>query len=447
MNRAVIVLVHGGNGGAGFASAAEKLFHPVLGRPLVSYVLAAAAGLRPGLIALAVDDAGHDQAAGAAQALAEAAGRAPFAMIRPESRKGKRRPEIVSVLLGASAALRKKRGADVLLVPADRPLLQPGTLKSFLSVHRRQGCGLTLMTFGPDIDRDSVAAFRGEDLAPLLPALATAGGESGLRVVAALLSARGRKVGLTEVPRSSETMKVAGRADLARAARLLQRRKCETLARRGVTLLDPLSAWIDWAAELGPGTIVYPSVVIEGATRAGKNCRIYPHVHITGSWIGNGVKVLGSTVLDDCRLEDDVQVGPFTRLRPGTVVRAGSKVGNFVEMKNTVFGPRSKAQHLSYLGDCLVEEDVNVGAGTITCNYDGVRKSRTYIGAGAFIGSGTELVAPVKVGKRAYVAAGSTITKDVSPSSLAIGRARQVEKPGWVLERVKKFKKITRARK
>jgi bifunctional UDP-N-acetylglucosamine pyrophosphorylase/glucosamine-1-phosphate N-acetyltransferase len=148
---------------------------------------------------------------------------------------------------------------------------------------------------------------------------------------------------------------------------------------------------------------------------------------------------LSSTVLEGAVLEPGCQVGPFTRLRPGTVVRRGAKVGNFVEMKNTVFGQRSKAMHLSYLGDTRVEEDVNIGAGTITCNYDGVRKNRTHIGAGAFIGSGTELVAPVRVGKKAYVAAGSTITKDVGPASLAIGRARQVEKPGWVIERIKKF--------
>lgn len=447
MNRRTIVLVHGGNGGAGFASAGEKLFHPLLGRPLVSYVLAAAAGLQPGRIALAVGDADREPAAGAAASLAEAAGRVPFALIRQRSGKGKTRSGILSALPGSSAALRKKRAFDLLLVPADRPLLQPATLKALLSVHRRQGCGMTLMTFGPDIDRDSVAAIRGEDIVPLLPTLAAARAESGLRAVAALLSARGKRVGLTEAPEAGETMRVAGRADLARAARLLQRRKNEGLARRGVTLLDPLSAWIDWEAELGPGTVVYPAVVIEGATRVGKNCRIYPYVHIMGSRIGDGVKVLSSTVLDGCRLEDDVQVGPFSRLRPGTVVRTGSKVGNFVEMKNTVFGPRSKAQHLSYLGDSLVEEDVNVGAGTITCNYDGVRKNRTHIGAGAFIGSGTELVAPVKVGKRAYVAAGSTITKDVSPASLAISRARQVEKPGWVLERMIKLQRKNRSSK
>jgi bifunctional UDP-N-acetylglucosamine pyrophosphorylase/glucosamine-1-phosphate N-acetyltransferase len=145
--------------------------------------------------------------------------------------------------------------------------------------------------------------------------------------------------------------------------------------------------------------------------------------------------------MEDTVLEDDVQVGPFSRFRPKTRVCAGSKVGNFVEMKNTLFGPRSKAQHLSYVGDSRVEEDVNIGAGTITCNYDGFSKCPTHIGAGAFIGSGTELVAPVTVGRGAYIAAGSTITKDVADGALAIARARQVEKPRWVLEKIRERKK------
>jgi bifunctional UDP-N-acetylglucosamine pyrophosphorylase/glucosamine-1-phosphate N-acetyltransferase len=162
------------------------------------------------------------------------------------------------------------------------------------------------------------------------------------------------------------------------------------------------------------------------------------------SRIGDGVRILDSTVIDDSVLEAGVQAGPFSRLRPGTILRAGSRVGNFVEMKNTDFGPRSKAQHLSYLGDSLVEEGVNVGAGTITCNYDGVRKSRTHIEAGVFIGSGTELIAPVKIGKGAYVAAGSTISRDVSPDSLVIARARQTEKPGWVLRKLRERKKTAK---
>jgi bifunctional UDP-N-acetylglucosamine pyrophosphorylase/glucosamine-1-phosphate N-acetyltransferase len=295
------------------------------------------------------------------------------------------------------------------------------------------------MTCGSDLDRDSLAAVRWADVVSLLASLARAGRKAGLRTLASLLSSRGKRIGLTQNTDPGLSLKLARRADLAVAAGLLRQRKNAKLSERGVTVLDPQTTWIDWEAEVGPGTVIYPSVVVEGPSRIGRDCRIYPYVHIIGCRVGDRAKVLSSTVLESSRLEADSQVGPFSRLRPGTVIRSGSKVGNFVEMKNTVFGPRSKAQHLSYLGDSLVEEDVNVGAGTITCNYDGVRKNRTHIGAGAFIGSGTELVAPVSIGKQAYVAAGSTITKDVSPASLAIGRARQVEKPGWVLERARKL--------
>ena len=161
----------------------------------------------------------------------------------------------------------------------------------------------------------------------------------------------------------------------------------------------------------------------------GSQCRLYPFVHIIDSKIGNRVKILSSTMIEESIIKDETKVGPFAHLRPKTILRQGSKVGNFVEMKNTIFGRRSKAGHLSYLGDTEVKEEVNIGAGTITCNYDGVKKHKTTIESGAFIGSGTELVAPVKVGKRAYVGAGSTITRNVSPESLAVARSNQVEKP------------------
>jgi bifunctional UDP-N-acetylglucosamine pyrophosphorylase/glucosamine-1-phosphate N-acetyltransferase len=232
--------------------------------------------------------------------------------------------------------------------------------------------------------------------------------------------------------KAEELFEVGTRYDLALAAAFLHLRKIRALAIKGVSFLDPASTWIDLDVRVGEETVIHPSVIIEGNSRIGKGCRVYPFVHIRNARIGNRVTIFGSTDIEDCVLEDNSQAGPFSRLRPKTVVRAGARVGNFVEMKNTVFGPRSKALHLSYLGDSEVGEDVNIGAGTITCNYDGVRKSRTTIGNGVFIGSGTELIAPVKVGRKAYVAAGSTITKDVGPEALAVARARQVEIPGWV---------------
>jgi bifunctional UDP-N-acetylglucosamine pyrophosphorylase/glucosamine-1-phosphate N-acetyltransferase len=438
MKRTLIVLVHGMSGGAGGASRSEELLGPLLGRPVISYVLDSVSRLGPRSVVFCGTGLP-----------------APYGPARPRVKAvlaktaGKAAPGggIVSALLAAAPALPKKASGEILAVPAGMPLIQPRTLKNFLAGHRRNGCSLSVLGCGSDLEKDSIVAFRAEELVPLLPRLAKAGSRAGLRHLTALLAARDGKVGVTEISDPGEGLNVRKLSDLARAAGVLRLRKSESLSRRGVVVFDPPTTWIDWDVVIGPGTVVYPSVVVEGASRVGRDCRIYPHVHIASSTLGDRVKVLAATVIDGTRVDDDAQVGPFSRLRPGTVVRAGSRVGNFVEMKNTDFGPRSKAQHLSYLGDSVVEEGVNVGAGTITCNYDGFRKNRTHIEAGAFIGSGTELVAPVRIGKGAYVAAGSTITKDVPPGSLAVGRARQIEKPGWVLERMRKIKGKARPRK
>jgi bifunctional UDP-N-acetylglucosamine pyrophosphorylase/glucosamine-1-phosphate N-acetyltransferase len=223
--------------------------------------------------------------------------------------------------------------------------------------------------------------------------------------------------------------------DWPQAASILNRQKIAGLEEKGVIFFSPEETWIDPGVQIGRGSVIYPWVLIEGQTRVGSNCLIYPHCHIIDSQLGDRVKVFSSTVIEGCRIEKAAQVGPFSRLRPGTRLKAGSHVGNFVEMKKTVFGQESKAMHLSYLGDALVGRNVNIGAGTITCNYDGQKKNKTTIGREVFVGSGTELVAPVKVGRGAYIAAGSTITDDVSPEALAIARSRQVEKKGWVRRR------------
>ena len=228
---------------------------------------------------------------------------------------------------------------------------------------------------------------------------------------------------------------IVGPADWSRAASILTRLKVAELEKRGVIFLSPEETWIDPEVQIGRGSIVYPWVIIEGRSKIGSHCRLYPHSHIIDSQISNGVKVFSSTVIEGSRLEEAVQVGPFSRLRPETRLKAGSRVGNFVEMKKTVFGQESKAMHLSYLGDAQVGDRVNIGAGTITCNYDGEKKNKTTIGRETFVGSGTELVAPVKIGRGAYIAAGSTITDNVSPEALAIARARQVEKKGWARKR------------
>ena len=214
--------------------------------------------------------------------------------------------------------------------------------------------------------------------------------------------------------------------------------KRRRLAAAGVTLIDPAATWIDSEVRIGAGTVIYPCVVIEGRSVIGRDCRIYPFTHLVDARLGRRVEVLSSTVIESARIGDNARVGPFTHFRPGTVIKPGASVGNFVEMKNTVFGRRSLARHLSYVGDATVGDDVNIGAGTITCNFDGVRKNPTVIEGGAFVGSGTELVAPVRVGRQAVIGAGSTITKDVAPGALAVARGRQVEIKGWAKRKFRK---------
>jgi bifunctional UDP-N-acetylglucosamine pyrophosphorylase/glucosamine-1-phosphate N-acetyltransferase len=402
---------------------------PLLGRPALSYVLDAVAGLKPAWIVVSC---------GIEARAYKGPLKVPVSFLPSENTAAAAASGWASLFFGSLPRIRREGPCDILFIPADRPLLLARTMRMLLAVHRRRGNALTMTPGTAGRGGNGLAAARSEDLVPLTEAVKRSRPDALFTSLATILANRRKTVGLFEPSDPEDILAVSDPAGLGRASAVLRARKNDALARRGVSIMDPASAWIDWEAVVGRGSVVSPSVIVEGTSRIGKGCRIDPYVHIRDSRIGDRVHVLSSSVLDGCTLRHDSQVGPFTRLRPGTVVLRGAKVGNFVEMKNTVFGPRSKAMHLSYLGDSRVREDVNIGAGTITCNYDGVRKNRTEIGPGAFIGSGTELVAPVKVGRGAYVAAGSTITKDVGEESLAVARARQVEKPRWVAERLKK---------
>jgi len=440
MNRKAVVLLLGSEEGTGRGPGAGRPFETILGRPAGAYALEAACRLDPEAVLVLTGAGGERFRETWEELIKSVATRTPVLLFAGPPRPAVRPLNALAALLTARSLFEKYPDRDVLVVPAGLPLLQAKTLKAFLRAHGSKGSSLTFMSRGEDGGLSGVLALRSADAFPRLGGVPAGRDLSGFEALARRLIKAGKTVGLFECPDAEDTLPIRTAEDVSRVTAVLRGRKNSALARRGVTLLDPASAWIDWAVEIGPRAVIYPCVVIEGETRIGAEARVYPHVHIANSRLGARVKVLSSTVMDDCELEPDTQVGPFSRLRPKTRVCAGAKVGNFVEMKNTVFGPRSKAQHLSYLGDSRVEEDVNVGAGTITCNYDGVSKNPTRIGAGAFIGSGTELVAPVEVGRGAYVAAGSTITKDVPAGALAIARARQVEKPGWVLERARKRK-------
>jgi len=212
---------------------------------------------------------------------------------------------------------------------------------------------------------------------------------------------------------------------------MINQDRLDALRAGGVTLLDPSTTFIDDGVTVGSGTIIHPGVTLEGRTHIGAGCRIRSWVRITDSAVGDDVLINDSCVIVESRVDAGGRVGPFAHLRPGSHMKGGSHVGNFVELKKTVLGEGSKASHLTYLGDSTIGAGANIGAGTITCNYDGVKKHPTIIEDGAFIGSDTQLIAPVRIGAGAYVAAGSSVTDDVPAGALGIARGRQRNVAGW----------------
>jgi bifunctional UDP-N-acetylglucosamine pyrophosphorylase/glucosamine-1-phosphate N-acetyltransferase len=247
----------------------------------------------------------------------------------------------------------------------------------------------------------------------------------------ALYRARGRRVETVSAP-AEDIRGINSRNDLAAIERILRRAKNAALMVAGVTLDDPDTTYVDLDVQVGPDTILSPGVRLAGKTTIGRGCRIHGGVRIVDSKIDDDCTVLDHTVITDSTLAASATVGPFAHLRMGAVVGDHAKVGNFVEMKKTVLGPGSKSMHLAYLGDATIGRNVNVGAGTITCNYDGHTKAVTRIEDGAFIGSDTQLVAPVTVGRGAYVGTGTTIREDVPPGALAVSAGKQRNIEGWV---------------
>ncbi len=258
--------------------------------------------------------------------------------------------------------------------------------------------------------------------------------------MAEILNRAGHTVGNLEVSDSAELLGINTRVELAAVDRILRERKVRQLMQDGVTIEKPETVTIDAQVRIGRDTIVEPFTRITGNTSIGEDCVIGSCAIISDSVLDDKVHIHPYTSIAECRIEEGAHAGPFARLRMGAHVEQDVRIGNFVELKKTRIGKGAKAQHLAYLGDSTVGEDVNIGAGTITCNYDGISKHPTTIGAGAFVGSNSTLVAPVEIGGNSYVAAGSVITDRVPPDALAFGRSRQVIKEGWVTRRKQKRK-------
>jgi len=459
MKQEFLALILAAGKGTRFKSDKIKVLHTLMGKSMLQLVVNCVARLRPERIYVVI---GYQKE----KVIGEAFSPKVDFIVQ------KRQLGTAHAVLAAREVLKQEKEKDVLIMNADLPLLRPETLRPFLKFHQRQGNSLTFLSaelenptgFGRIIregnkiikiieEKDATSSqrrlkeinagiylFKIKDLLKALPKVSNKNRkkEYYLTDVIEILSNDSKQVGSYEVSCPEEIIGINSRYELAKAIEVLRDRKIKSLTENGVTVYDPATTWIELDVKVGRDTVIYSSVIIEGRSTIGPQCLIYPFVHIQNSRIGRRAKILSSTMIEDSIIGDEAQVGPFTHLRPKTVVEEGARVGNFVEMKNTIFGKYSKAGHLTYLGDCKVEGRVNIGAGTITCNYDGQKKHRTYIGEGAFIGSGTELVAPVKVGKKAYIGAGSTITKNVSSESLAVARSKQIEKQGWAKRKRRK---------
>ncbi|MDO5089559.1 MAG: bifunctional UDP-N-acetylglucosamine diphosphorylase/glucosamine-1-phosphate N-acetyltransferase GlmU [Leptotrichiaceae bacterium] len=255
-------------------------------------------------------------------------------------------------------------------------------------------------------------------------------GEYYLTDAIKILSNSGYKLESYQIEDEDEVLGVNSKVQLAQASKILRNRKNAELMDNGVIIIDPDAVYIEEQVIIGEDTVIYPNVVIQGKTEIGKNCKIFGNTRIENSIIGDNVKI-ESSLVEQSTLEEGATVGPFAHLRPKAYLKKNVHVGNFVEIKNSILEEGVKAGHLTYLGDAEVGKDTNIGAGTITCNYDGKSKHKTIIGEKAFIGSNSTIVAPVEIGEKAFTAAGSTITEKVPEKTLAFGRARQTNKEGW----------------
>jgi len=434
-------------------SSLPKVLHPAAGCPMIEHVLRTSDALAPATTIVVV---GH-QANIVQQRLLE--GRRNIHCVLQSPQLG-----TAHALQQAEGVLAGRKGTVVLL-SGDVPLLTGATLRGLVETHLRAGAAATVVTavverpygYGRIIrsrgriariveERDASPAQRlvreinsgiyAFDAAPLFEALrgvaaGNAQGEYYLTDVIAIYRRRKLPVETLIVSDPREVRGVNSRSELAEVSAIMRQTKNEELMAAGVTIVDPASTYIDSDVLIGPDTVIHPGVVIQGQTRIGSACEIQAYVRITDCELADKVTILNFCVIVGARVAEGAAIGPFAHLRPATDVGPGAKIGNFVELKKTSLGAGSKAGHLSYLGDATIGANVNVGAGTITCNYDGQNKHETVIEDGAFIGSDSQLIAPVRVGRGAYVGAGSSITRDVPPGALGIARGRQENVEGW----------------
>jgi bifunctional UDP-N-acetylglucosamine pyrophosphorylase/glucosamine-1-phosphate N-acetyltransferase len=447
-----IVILAAGKG-TRMKSALPKVLHRVAGLPMIDHVLTTAAVISPQSKTVVI---GHEKTALEATLVRHHG----LTLVVQEPQLG-----TAHALLVTEPALKDARGT-LLLLYGDVPLLSVKTLKTLLQQHQSTGAAATVVTAVLDEPRgygrivrsggriariveekdassaereireinSGIYAFALDGLFDAVRSIAAQNSQNEyyLTDLVAVYRQRGLGVETVTVSNPDEIRGINSRRELADVSRIVRQQKAAELMAEGVTIEDPATAYIDRDVTIGHDTVIHPGVSIEGRTTIGSGCEIHSGVRIVDSTIGDRVTILNHCVITEARIADDARVGPFAHLRKDADVRQQAHVGNFVELKKTVLGAGSKSMHLAYLGDTTIGEKVNIGAGTITCNYDGVNKHPTVIEDGAFIGSDTQLIAPVTVGKGAYVGTGTTIRENVPSGSLAVSAGKQRNIEGWV---------------
>jgi len=453
-NDLAIVILAAGKG-TRLKSSLAKVLHRAGGRTLVEQIVRACEPLKARETVVVV---GHQ----AEQVAAVVAPRGALTVLqRPQNGTG-HAVQVAKRTLG--------RAKFAVVLPGDAPLVRPETLKALVAAHHSGNAAATILSavladpsgYGRVVRKTETAVsaivedsqltdeqreineinsaiycFTLEKLWPALAQVKPNNKHRELYLTDAIgvLNAKGETVLAQVAADSREVLGCNTRADLAEVDRVFRERKRSELMDSGVTIQLPETVLIDPDVTAGEDTIIEPGVQLLGKTKIGAHCTIRTGSVLTDAILGDHVTVEPHCVVAESRLDDGVIIGPFARLRPNNHLKAGSRIGNFVELKKSTIGEGTKAMHLSYLGDAKIGAKSNIGAGTITCNYDGYHKYPTSIGNKVFIGSDTALVAPVRVGDGAYVGAGSTITDNVPSDGLAIARGRQVNKPGWAAKK------------
>jgi bifunctional UDP-N-acetylglucosamine pyrophosphorylase/glucosamine-1-phosphate N-acetyltransferase len=445
--------------GTRMKSQRAKVLHRAGGKPLIELVVNNALEIVPADRIFVV--VGHQ-----ADQVREALSRSGVRFIDQNQQLGTGH----AVLVGREAL---SRFEHLLVLYGDCPLIQVETLAALMRQHEETAAGATILTtnlanptgYGrilrnpaggvraiveekpATIEQRAIqeinSGFYCFQTAPLFDQLArlrpdNPAGEYYLTDVIGGMVEDGLKIGALHAADSSRVLGINTRADLAEVDTILRSQEARRLMLDGATIRRPETVTVDAGVSVGPDTEIEPFVQLLGRVSIGSGCLIGAHSIIRDSVLADEVVVEPFSIISDSEVSARARVGPYARLRMSSRVHEEARVGNFVELKKTDLGARSKAQHLAYLGDSSIGSDVNIGAGTITCNYDGVAKHATVVDDGAFVGSNSTLVAPVKIGQGAYLAAGSVITEEVPPQSLAIARGRQTNKPGWVQKRKQK---------